>query len=183
MTESGDPPATLADAVDAFDHLWEVTGVQVSVDQLYQPEPTRHAVDFGDRVEHVPCVLDALIAGLIVNPTGTEIRSQSPSVGDTVSLSLTDDGVDVAPASAVFSFGVETAEVETAEVSVARLEETDSAVMASCAYINAFPDATAYERWADELSGAHAVTVGLDELLAFARIAAQEWVVSDSDPK
>lgn len=182
MTESGDPPATLADAVDAFDHLWEVTGVQVSVNQMYQPEPTRHAVDFGDRVEHVPCVLDAVIAGLLVDPTGTEIRSQSPIGEDTVTISLHDDGVDVAPASAVFSFGVEAAEVEAAEVSVARFEESDSAVMASCSYINAFPDATAYERWADELSDAHAVAVGIDELLAFARIAADGWVVVDSDP-
>lgn len=182
MTRSGDPPATLADAVAAFGHLWEVTGVQISVDQLFQPEPTRHAVDLGDRVEHVPCVLDAVIAGLLVDPTGAEIRSVAP-VGDaTVRLSLTDDGVDVVPSTAVFSFGVEAAEAGTAERSVARLEESDSAVMASCSYINAFPDAAAYEGWADELSDAHALPVGIDELLAFARIAAQDWVVVDSDP-
>lgn len=183
MTERGDPPETLADAVDAFDRHWKTTGVQLSVDQLFQPEPTRHAVDLGDRVEHVPCVLDALIAGLLLDPTGAEIRSQSPIGEDTITLSLTDEGVEVAPASAVFSFGVEAAESERAEVSVARLGESDSAVLASCSYINAFPDVPAYEQWAAELSNAHAVAVGIDALLAFARIAAGEWVVVDSGPK
>lgn len=180
MTESGDPPETLADAVDAFGHLWEVTGVQIAVDQLYQPEPTRHAVDFGDRVEHVPCVLDALIAGLLVDPTGTEIRSAAPLDDTTVTLSLTDDGVAVTPAAAVFSFGVADADATSPALSVSRLEESDSAVMASCSYINAFPDAAAYERWADGLSDAHAMSVGLDALVAFARVAAREWVVVDS---
>lgn len=105
------------------------------------------------------------------------LRTTPPVGEDTVTISLTDDGVDVAPAAAVFSFGVEAAEVERAEVSVARLEAADSAVMASCSYINAFPDAATYERWADGLSDAHAVAVGLDELLAFGRVAAGDWVV------
>lgn len=176
MTETGEPTETLADAAAAFDHLWDVTGVRISVDQMYQPERTRHTVEFNDRVEYLPCVLDALIAGLIVDPTVAVIRSKPPTGEAVINITLTEDGIDVAPSSAVFSIGMSASDTENPEMSVSQLEKSDSAVMASCSYINAFPQPAAFDEWKDGISDAHVVRVGDEELLAFARWAAQDWV-------
>lgn len=178
MTEDGDPPETLADAVEALDRLWDVAGVTISVEQMYQPQPTRHAVDFGGRVEHVPCVLDALIAALAVGSTPVEIRSTQPNSDEVIRLSVTDAGVEVTPSTAVFSFGVADGEVRDPDLSA--LEGTDSAAMASCSYINVFRDATAYERWTEQFSDARAMQIDVETLTAFADVAAEDWVVAGS---
>lgn len=179
MTTDGEPPATLEDAVAAFDNLWAETGVRVSVEQMYQSQPTRHAVDFGDRVEHVPCVLDALISAYLIDPRGTVIRSKSPSGESTVRLALAESGIDVDPPSAVFSLGVDASEVANPEVSARLLKGADSVVMASCSFINSFRSAEAFEQWEQGLSDAHVMPIGIDELAAFAQWAADEWVVHE----
>jgi len=178
MTVDGEPPTTLAETVDALDRLRKSTGVMVSVKQMYQPKRTRHAVDFGDRIEYVPCVLDAVITALTVGTTPIEIRSTEPDRNGTVRLSVTDDRVEVNPATAVFSFGVAEGDAQNPDLSV--LEGTDSVVMASCSYINAFRDATGYRQWQEQLSGARAMKIDVDTLLAFAEIAAEEWVTVES---
>jgi len=178
MTVDGEPPTTLAETVDALDRLWKSTGVTVSVKQMYQPKRTRHAVDFGDRIEYVPCVLDAVITALTVGTTPIEIRSTEPDRNGTVRLFVTDDGVEVNPTTAVFSFGVAEGDAQNPDLSV--LEGTDSVVMASCSYINAFRDATGYRQWQEQLSGARAMKIDVDTLLAFAEIAAEEWVTVES---
>lgn len=181
MATDGDPPATLEEAVGAFDRLWTASGMQLTLDQLFRPETTRHTVDFGGRVEHVPCVLDALIVGLVVDPNGTEVRSLPPGGEPPVRVSLRGDSVDVVPQSAVFSLGVAVAEAANPEAAVELLEETDSVVMASCSYIKAFPHPAAFERWEAGLTDAAVMRVGADELLAFARWAARDWVVGEAD--
>jgi len=178
MTADGDPPTTLADAVDALDRLWKSAGVMVSVEQMYQPETTRHAVDFGDRIEYVPCVLDAVIAALVVGTTPVEVRSAEPNSNESVRLSVTDDGVEVDPVTAVFSFGVAEGDVRNPDLSA--LDGTDSVVMASCSYINAFRDVTGYRQWQEQLSGAHTVQIDVETLVAFAEIAVEEWVTVES---
>jgi len=178
MTVDGEPPTTLAETVDALDRLWKSTGVMVSVKQMYQPKRTRHAVDFGDRIEYVPCVLDAVITALTVGTTPIEIRSTEPDRNGTVRLFVTDDGVEVNPTTAVFSFGVAEGDAQNPDLSV--LEGTDSVVMASCSYINAFRDATGYRQWQEQISGARAMKIDVDTLLAFAEIAAEEWVTVES---
>lgn len=179
MTNDGTTPETLADGVDALDQLWKAAGVTVSVEQMYQPDPTRHVVDFGERFEHVPCVLDALIAALAVGRTPVEIRSKQPNSDRTVHLSVTEDGVEVDPSTAVFSFGVVEDDVQSPGLSA--LEGADSVVMASCSYINAFRDATAYEQWTGQLSDAHAMRIDIAPFTAFANVAAEEWVVVEED--
>jgi len=94
-----EPPATLVDAVEAFDRLWDLAEVQVTVENMYQPEPTRHAVDLGGRVEHVPCVLDALIEATVVESESVEIRSKQPDDETTIRLTVADGEVEVEPSS------------------------------------------------------------------------------------
>ena len=178
MTVDGKPPTTLAETVDALDRLWKSAGIMVSVEQMYQPETTRHAVDFGDQIEYVPCVLDAVIAALVVGTTPVEVRSAEPNSNESVRLSVTDAGVEVDPVTAVFSFGVAEGDVQNPDLSV--LEGTDSVVMASCLYINAFRDVTGYRQWQEQLSGARAMKIDVETLVAFAEIAAEEWVTDES---
>lgn len=178
MTADGDRPETLADAIAALDRLWDVAGVTISVDQMYQPEPTRHAVNFGDRVEYVPCVLDALIAAFADGSPPVEIRSTPPGSNETVHLVVTEDEVTVDPTTAVFTFGVAADEIQNPDLST--FEGADSAVMASCSYINAFRDATAYEQWKEQLSEAYVMQIDLNPFTAFAEVAAEEWIVAES---
>lgn len=177
MTADGTPPETLADAVDAFDRLWKSAGVTVSVDQMYQATPTRHSIDFGDRVVHVPCVLDALIAALAVGSTPVDIRSREPDRDETIRLSVTDDGIAVDPTTTVFSFGVAGGDAQDPDLSA--LEGTDSAVMASCSYINAFRDESAFEQWQAQLSDAYAMQIDLETFATFADVAVGDWVTVD----
>lgn len=93
MANSDDTLATLAAAMDAFDRMMESAGVTVSIEEMYQPEPTRHAVYLDDRVEYVPCVLDALIATLLVEQTEVEIQSKPPTGDETVHVDVTEDDV------------------------------------------------------------------------------------------
>lgn len=178
MTDDGMPPETLADAIEALDRLWDAAGITIYVNQMYQEEPTRHVVDFGEREEYVPCVLDALIAAFAVGDTPAEIRSTEPTRDETVYLSVTDDGVDVDPATAVFTFGVADGEIQNPDLSA--LEGTDSVVMASCSYINAFRETSAYEQWKGTLSDAYVMQIDAETLTAFAEVAADEWVVAGS---
>ena len=174
LSPDGDAPETLADAVDALDRLW--ADANVTVRQLFQPDGSRHVVDFGDRTEFVPCVLDAVIAALVVDDP-VEIRSTEPHTDATVRLTVTDDTVSAEPPTAVFSFGVDTEEVSDPDLSVP--EGTDSVVMASCSYINAFRDPTAYEAWQHRLTDAYAMEIDVETLSAVAAIAAEEWITAE----
>jgi len=98
LTTNGEPPATLADAVEAFDRLWDLAEVEVAVENMYQPGPTWHAVDLGGWVEHVPCLLDALIVALVVESEPVKIRSKQPDAETTIRLTVTDGEVEVEPA-------------------------------------------------------------------------------------
>jgi len=178
LTTDGEPPATLADAVEAFDRLWDLAGTEVAVEDMFQSELTRHTVDLGHRVEHVPCVLDALIVAIVVESEPVEIRSKQPDDETTIQLTVTDDEVEVEPSSAVFTFGVAETDVREPDPSV--LEGTDSVVMDSCSYINAFRDPAAYERWEDQLIDANAMRMSPETLTAVAERAAEDWVVVKS---
>ena len=174
LPPAGEAPETLADAVDALDRLWADGGAAVGVRQLFRPDGTRHVVDFGDRTEFVPCVLDAVIAALVEDDP-VEIRSTEPRGDATVRLVVADDGLSVDPPSAVFSLGVDAAGLGD-DLSVS--EGTDSAVAAACPYINAFQDPAAYEAWRRRLADVHAMRVDAETLRAVAAVAAGEWVTA-----
>jgi hypothetical protein len=99
LTTYRKPPATLVDAVEAFDRLWNLAEIEVTVENMYQPEPTRHAVDLGGQVEHVLCVLDVLIVAMAVESESVEIRSKQPDDETTIRLTVADGEVEVEPSS------------------------------------------------------------------------------------
>jgi hypothetical protein len=175
METSGDSPTTLAEALDAFDRMMDSAGVMVSVEEMYQPEATRPAVYLGDRVEYVPCVLDALIAALLIEQTQVEIQSDPPTGDPTVHLDVTADDVQVQPATAVFSLGLPAAGIPDPTA----LEEMESASIASCSYINAFPGGAAYDRWAEQLSEGIVLQLDIQAFVALAHRMANGWVFAE----
>lgn len=167
-------PGSLAEAVDAVEALLEGSGVEITLDQLYQPEATRHAVHVGDTVEYVPCVLDALIAAELAESKPVEVQSEPPVGDETVRFHVTGDGVDVEPGGAVVSFGLATEEATASGAD--ELSSTETMSPTSCSYINAFPDSDAYERWADGVSGGMVTEISTEAAVAFADEAANGWV-------
>lgn len=175
ISNSGDEPETLAECIDMFERMMEAAGVTVSVEQMYQPEPTRHAVHIGDSVEYVPCVLDALLAAYLAEADSVDIESESPEDEATVSLRVSDGTLEVRPSTAVFSMGL--ASDDTGESPPQALGETETAVsMASCSYINAFVDQAEYDRWERHLSDAVVMPLTAGEMYSLASVIATGWV-------
>lgn len=166
LDDRPDPPATLQEAFAGVDDLLD-DGARV--DDMYRSEPTRHAVHVGDTVEHVSCVLDAMIVALARTTRPIEIRSEPPDGGDVVQFRATDQGVQVTPEGAVASFGIAHDDVTDPTVFS---EPIDEAVpLPSCSVINAFPDSVAYERWAAGVSRAAVMELAVEELVAIAQHA------------
>lgn len=168
-------PETLNDAVTAVEELLETRDVEITVDQMYQPDSTRHSVQFGARTEHVPCVLDALIAGLLVEPIPVVIRSKPPNGDRPVEVTVAESAVTAEPSGAVFSWGFAAADVRNPDPDAA-VDDAGTVSMATCSYINAFPDEASYRRWADGLSDAVVMHLDLSGMIALAERAAGGWV-------
>lgn len=179
LANTSTAPETLAECVDSFEQMLAAEGVTVSVEAMYQPEPTRHAVHVDETVEYVPCVLDALIAAISVDSKPVEIRSDPPDDDTTVQLHVTDDEVEVHPSTAVFSIGLATTDIQEPELET--FDEMETAVsMASCSYINAFPDPEAYDQWDDHLSDGVVMQLDIDDMVALARNIATGWAFSEN---
>lgn len=170
------PPDTFHEwAVAVYDGL-AAAEVSLAVEDLYLAGPSRHAVHCGRRVEHVPCVQDALIAAVLADDDPVSVRSESPVEGIVVELTVVDGTIEVEPAGAVMSFGVST-DLPTIggadEPPLAWFGEADSPLRAlSCDYINAFPTSAALERWADDQARVAVVELTFEQGLALARAAA-----------
>jgi len=99
------------------------------------------------------CFFDAVaLARLVGDPVA--IRTESPT-GDRIDVRATRDGIDATPESAVLSFGI------SADVDAPLDGSTPvpaAAYEAICPSVKAFPDRSAYERWA---AAVDAPTVGL----------------------
>jgi len=174
-TESQQSPETLADAIAAVESMLTDEECANTVDRMYQPAETRHAVQFGDRTEHVPCVLDALIVGLVVDASPVAIRSDPPNEGQTVHLTVADSEISMEPSTATFSWGIANQDAQTSDVE-STLQNADTVSIASCSYINAFPDVTAYHRWESQVSDAAVMQLDASAMVALAERAANIWV-------
>lgn len=150
-------------------------GPNLTTADLFLDEPSRHAVHLDDGVEHVPCVLDALIVAARIEADPVVVRSTSPTDGTVVELSVGDGTVDVTPADAVMSFGLSTALPSVGEPDEPPLTwvgEPDSPLRAlSCDYINAFEDRAAFDRWADELDGVVVLPLTFEQGRELAEVA------------
>lgn len=169
-----DPPRTLGEGFAIVEEALDEADVDVSLDDMYQTEPTRHAVHIGETLEHVPCVLDALIMALTLDTDPVEIHSESPNGEETVQFRVTDEAVTVTPESAVTSFGIGYEEADEADVANTKeLLNDESTIPTTCSHINAFPDSETYIRWADDVSKAAVMKLGIEEMVAIARRTAQ----------
>lgn len=165
-----DPPETLREGLAIIEKTLDEVGVDVSLDDMYQSEPTRHAVYIGETVEHVPCVLDALIVALTLDTDPIEIHSEPPGGGGRVKFRITGEEVTVTPESAVASFGLGYEEANEADL--ANVEKTlneESANPTICSVINAFPDSEAYARWAVDVSEAGVMELSIGAMVTIAR--------------
>lgn len=168
-------PTTLGDIVDIYDQMMAAEDVLVTVDEMSQSESTRHQLRVAERTEYHPCVLDALVTAFIIDESPVDITSESPIRGDAVSLTVEYGSVEATPDTATFSIGIQPADLET---SVTKLNQENS-VLSSCAYINAFPDASAFDEWRAQLSDGIVMRLDTDEMVSLARYLAGEFVVPE----
>lgn len=162
---TSDQPSTLADVVDPAGE-WLPPGRSLSLSAMYQDEDTRHAVHLEDSVEHVPCILDALIVSLVTPDDPVRIESTSPVDDAVVEYRISDDVVDVAPEGAVISFGIAPEDANGIQYGD---DFEDDARIGSCSYINSFADERTYEQWADETDAAAVMKLSVDAAAAVAR--------------
>lgn len=168
----GDPPETLYEGFADITSVLDEDDVSIELEDMYQSEPTRHAVHIGETVEYVPCVMDAMIVALSLETSPIEIHSTPPNGDEAVQLRVTNDHVTVTPESAVVSFGIglEEAAESSPEIAKEQLNEP-STIPTTCSVTNAFPNPEAYERWADTVSEAAVMKLSVVELIAMARRA------------
>ena len=167
IDDGDEPPRTLQEAFAGVDELLD-DGARV--DDMYRSEPTRHAVHVGETVEHVFCVLDAMIVALARNTRPIEIQSEPPGGGAPVQFHVTDQEIQVTPDRAVASFGIANEDITDPTVFT---EPIDEAVpLPSCSVINAFPDSAAYDRWATAIPHAVVMELAIEDLVAIAQHAA-----------
>ena len=170
IDDRDEPPATLQEAFAGVEKLLD-DGARV--DDMYRSEPTRHAVHVGETVEHVSCVLDAMIVALAHDTRPIGIHSEPPGGGEPVQLHVTAQEIQVTPDGAVASFGIANDDITDPTVFT---EPIDEAVpLPSCSVINAFPDSTAYDRWATDISHAVVMELSIEELVAIAQRAATNF--------
>lgn len=168
-------PTTLGDIVDIYDQMMAAEGVTVTLNEMYQSKSTRHQLRVAERTEHLPCVLDALVAAFKVDASHVVINSESPLREDVVSLSVEGTSVEVIPDSANFSIGILPGDLEN---SVEKLDQ-DESVLSSCSYINAYPDASAFDEWRAQLSDGIVLRLDTHEMVSLARYLAGTFVVSE----
>lgn len=168
-------PGTFHDWMEEmYDSLTQVPSLATA--DLFLDAPSRHSVHFDERVEHVPCVMDALIAAVRADAHPVKVRSKSPRDQTVVDLSVGSDHIEVSPTSAVMSFGLSTELPDVGDPDdppLSWMGEPDSPLRAlSCRYINAFEDRAAYEGWADEQTDVATLPLTFDQGHQLAKVAA-----------
>lgn len=164
-------PSTMADVMDPAGE-WLPPDRSISLSAMFQDEETRHAVHLADGVEHVPCILDALIVSLVTPDDPIHIESTSPEDDEVVEYSISEGVVDVTPQEALVSFGIAPEDANGLQYGD---DFEDDARIGSCSYINSFADEQAYEQWANETDAAAVMKLSADEAVAVARqLAASE---------
>ena len=171
-------PENLEAGFSAVTDQLNEAGVTIAPEDMYQPEPTRHAVHLGETVKHVPCVMDALIVALLHDDDTVEIHSKSPESGETIRFRVTEDDVTVTPASAVISFGLGIEESTNPDFDSLKdtLNAPDASIPTTCSVTNAFPDSASFERWAAEISEAAVVEITVEKAFSLSKQAARTHI-------
>lgn len=165
-----DRPQTLGAGFRAIEDLLSEAGITVTLEDIYQPGPTRHAVHVGEDVEHVPCVIDALVVALLVDADPVEVRSESPD-GETVRFLVTGNEITVTPESAVVSFGLGLEESTDPDPSSLdeSLNDPDAPLPTTCLVTNSFPNSAAYQHWAADITDAAVMELSVEEAFELSR--------------
>jgi hypothetical protein len=171
-------PETLEAGFSAVTDRLNKAGVTIAPEDMYQSEPTRHAVHLNETVKHVPCVMDALIVALLHDDDIVETHSESPQDGETIRFRVTEDDVTVVPASAVISFGLGIEESTNPDFNSIKdtLNAPDASIPTTCSVINAFPDSASFERWAAEISEATLMEITVEKAFSLSKRAARAHV-------
>lgn len=122
-------------------------GGPVDIEELCHTETeTGHWGELdGDRY-HFACFYDAVILAAMAEGE-VEIRTKSPDGSVIEAHAVGDTELITSPPDAVFSFGIdETLVSESDDPSL------DDGYAAICPYVKAFPDPSAYDRWAEAVS-------------------------------
>lgn len=113
-------------------------------DLCHVDEPTGHWGDLEGERYHFACFYDAVILAAL-SENAVDVRTESPD-GHAIEARATEDELTVTPPEAVFSFGIDDGVEPATDGSV--LEDGYAAI---CPYVRAFPNAEAYERWAESV--------------------------------
>lgn len=152
LTNLDTPPATLEEWWTAMGNQYSANDLTVGFADLYSKTPTRHEVHVNDRVRYANCALDALMAAVMAEQATVTVRSIDPVAATPVTITVSDDAVEVSPEGALICFGMDLdpADVEAvgslAEWSVQ--DDKDEIRDSVCQYTNAFESEATYEQWA-----------------------------------
>ncbi len=161
-----EPPATLADWADATADLLDDEYVPERPEDLCLTESSRHEARLDGETLYFQCFFDTLLVPFVVDGTPeVQVRSRSPVTDTVVTGTVTRDEVAVEPDGAVMSFGAATDVVSAAYLDV----PATLAYRRFCPFIEAFPDESAYERWAETTKGGVTMPLSLAEGFALAR--------------
>lgn len=165
-----EPPDTLGAWADETTRLLDDVGLTVGMADTCTSEASRHEVHVGDDVQHVHCVLDALLVPfLLEDPTTVDVRSRSPVSRTVIELQVSRDDVVVTPGEAVMSFGVAADVGPPEELEV----EPTLAYERFCPYVNAFVDEAEYDGWDAATPDAVTMPLSLADGHALARSIAR----------
>lgn len=172
-----DPPETLHEGLPALEVVLEADESGIAPDDLFQDSPTRHELRFDDRVEHVPCLLDALFVARLVDADPVGVRSTPPAGGDPIEFTLTDGDVAVDPADASTSIGFSRDDAAdwSPEFLEGALHGADFDGLPTCDLINAFPDANAYEDWRATVPDQPVMRLSADEMISLSAYTADVY--------
>jgi hypothetical protein len=142
------PVETLADWADEMRRLTGDGAIEVE-DLCHADEETGHRGEMAGETYHFQCFYDAVVLSALAE-SPVDIRTESPdgTVIEARATGTTD--LTVTPEEAVFSFGVEEAVEPPADGELSHADIYG----AVCPYVRAFPDADAYERWANAVPAA-----------------------------
>lgn len=152
LTGLDTPPATLGEWWTAMGDQYSANDLTVGFADLYSKAPTRHEVHVNGRVRYANCAMDALMAAVMEEQASVTVRSIDPVAATPVTITVSDDAVEVAPEGALICFGMDLdpADVEAvgslAEWSVQ--DDKDEIRDSVCQYTNAFESEATYEQWA-----------------------------------